>query len=121
MMKCNVGVGRTGAGAGAVIFLIFALIVLVIVRSIWFAKADGHYEKVISAYIAETEDYEDEDKDELRKRLLEGRMSIKIFRWDKKSFVKDKQLYDEMIKAYKEQQLKKEAEVSGFVEDLVNL
>ncbi len=28
---------RTGAGAGAVILLIFALIVLVIVRSIWFA------------------------------------------------------------------------------------
>ena len=112
---------RKGAGAGAVIFLIFALIVLVIVRSIWFAKADGHYDKVISAYIAETEDYEDKDKDELKKRLLEGGIFIKIFRWDKKSFVKDKQLYDEMIKASEEQQRKKEAEVGGLVEDLINL
>jgi len=112
---------RTGSGAGAAIFLIFALIVLAIVRSLWFAKADGHYDKVISAYIAETEDYEDEDKDELRRRLLEDGMFIKIFRWDKKSFVKDEQLYDEMIKASNEQQRKKEAEVGGFVEDLINL
>jgi len=105
-----------GAGAGIVILLIFALIVLVIVRSLWFATAERHYGNVISAYIAETEEYEQGDKGELRKRLLEGSIFIKIFRWDKKSFVKDKQLYDEMIKAYNEQRRKKEAEVTGFVD-----
>jgi len=110
-----------GVGAATVILLIFALIVLVVVRSLWFATAERHYGNVISAYIAETEDYEDEDKSELRNRLLEGSIFIKIFRWDKKSFVKDKQLYDEMIKAYNEQQRKKEAEVTGFADDLVNL
>jgi len=112
---------RTGVGAATVILLIFALIVLAVVRSLWFATAERHYGNVISAYIAETEEYEQGDKGELRKRVLEGGIFIKIFRWDKKSFVKDKQLYNEMIKAYNEQQRKKEAEVAGFAEDLVNL
>jgi hypothetical protein len=114
-------VWRKGVGAGVVIFVIFVLIGLVVVRSLWFGTADRHYDNVISAYIAETEDYEDEDKGELRKRLLEGGIFIKIFRWDKKSFVKDTELYNEMLKAYDEQQGKKKGEVSELVEDLINL
>jgi len=112
---------RNGAGAGIVIFVIFALIGLVVVRSLWFGTAERHYDNVISAYIAETEEYEDEDKSELRKRLLEGGIFIKIFRWDKKSFVKDTELYSEMLKAYDEQQRNKKGAISELAEDLINL
>ena len=121
MKRKTIDIYRKGAGAGIAIFVIFALIVLVIVRSLWFGTAERHYDSVISAYIAETEDYGDEDKSELKKRLLEGGIFIKIFRWDKKSFVKDKQLYGDMLKAYHEQQRKREEKVSELTEDLINL
>jgi len=112
---------RKGVGAGMVIFVIFVLVGLVIVRSLWLGTAERHYGNVISAYIAETEDYEDEDESELRKRLLEGGIFIKIFRWDKKSFVKDTELYSEMLKAYDEQQRNKKGAISELAEDLINL
>lgn len=112
---------RKGVGAGMVIFVIFVLVGLVIVRSLWLGTAERHYGNVISAYIAETEDYEDEDESELRKRLLEGGIFIKIFRWDKKSFVKDTELYNEMLKAYDEQQRNKKGAISELAEDLINL
>ena len=112
---------RKGVGAGMVIFVIFVLVGLVIVRSLWLGTAERHYGDVISAYIAETEDYEDEDESELRKRLLEGGIFIKIFRWDKKSFVKDTELYNEMLKAYDEQQRNKKGAISELAEDLINL
>ena len=114
-------VWRRGAGAGVAILIIFALILLVIIRSIWFAKADAHYDNVISAYISRTEDYEDGDEDGLRKQLLEDGIFVKMFRWDKKSFVKDKQLYDEMLKAYKRQQREKEKGTGSVIQDLINL
>jgi len=101
--------------------IIIALIVLTIVRACWFVTANDHYDKMISAYVSQMKDYKTEDQDKLKKRLLEDGIFIKIHRWDKESFVKDKQLYNEMIKKYNERQREKEEAASGFIDDMINL
>lgn len=108
--------------AGAILLIIVALIVLSIVRSIWVDAANDYYDKLISAYIEETAYYYEGDLDKLKKKLLEDDIFIKIHRWDRESFVKDKQLYNEMIRKQAEQQKKKEEEeVSDAAETLINL
>jgi len=104
-----------------VVLIIIGLIILAIVRSGWLAAANRHYDKMISAYISQMEDYEAQDRDKLKKRLLEDGIFIKMNKWGRESFVKDKQLYNEMIKKYNEQQREKEEAQGGLAEDLINL
>jgi len=108
-------------GAAIVLLIILALIVLSIVRYFWVDAANGHYDTLVSAYIGEIKDYEDEDKDRLRKQLLEGGIFIKMHRWDRESFVKNKELYNEMIKAYEIQQRKREERQGGLIDAVINL
>ncbi len=107
--------------AGAILLIIVALIALAIVRSIWVDAANNYYDKLISAYIEETAYYYEGDRDKLKKRLLEDDIFIKIHKWDRESFVKDKQLYNDMIRTQAEQQKRKEEKASGDVETLINL
>jgi len=108
-------------GAGVVLLIIFALIVLSIVRYFWVDAANEHYDNLVSAYIGEMKDYEAEDKDRLKKQLLEGGIFIKMHRWDRESFVKNKELYNEMIKAYEIQQRKREERQGGLIDAVINL
>jgi hypothetical protein len=107
--------------AGVVLLIIFALIVLSIARYFWVEVANEHYDTLISAYIREMKDYEAEDQGKLRKQLLEDGIFIKMHRWDKESFVKDRELYNEMIKAYEIQQRKREEREGGLIDDVINL
>lgn len=103
------------------LLIIVALIVLLIVRFFWVDAANDYYDKLISAYIEETGDYDAGSRGELKKRLLEDGIFIKMHKWDRESFVRDKQLYNEMIKKYAEQQREKETSETGIVETLINL
>ena len=106
---------------GIILLIIVGLIVLSIVRYFWMGSANDYYDTLIRAYIEEKEDYEAEDQDELRKQLLEGGIFIKMHRWDKESFVKDKELHKEMIKAYKEQVRRREESGGSLIYDIINL
>lgn len=104
-----------------VLLIIFVLIVLSIVRYFWADSANDYYDTLILAYIQETEDYEAEDQDTLKKQLLEDGIFIKMHRWDKQSFVKDKELHNKMLRAYAEQVRKREEASGGVIDALINL
>ncbi len=108
-------------GAGVVLLIILALIVLSIVRYFWVDSANDHYDTLISAYIGEVKDYEAEDQSRLRKRLLEGSIFIKMHRWDRESFVKDRELYNEMVRAYDRERRRREEREGGLIDALINL
>lgn len=108
-------------GAGVVLLIILALIVLSIVRYFWVDVANDHYDTLISAYIREVKDYEAEDQGRLKKQLLEDSIFIKMHRWGRESFVKDKKLYNEMVKAYERQQRRREEREGGLIDSVINL
>jgi len=108
-------------GAGVVLLIILALIVLSIVRYFWVDAANDHYDTLISAYIREMKDYEAEDQSRLKKQLLEGGIFIKMHRWDRESFIKDRELYNEIVKAYDRQEARREEREGGLIDALINL
>lgn len=107
--------------AGMVLLIIVALIILSIVRYFWVDSAKEHYDTLIRAYIHENPDRRAEDADSLRRQLLEDGMFIKMHRWDRESFVKDKRLYQEMVRAYEELLRKQEEAAGGVIDSLINL
>jgi len=108
------------AAGGIVVLIIVGLVVLTIVRVIWLNAANNYYNTMISVYISQTEDYEDDDQDELKKKLLEDGIFIKMHKWDKEAFIKDKEFYKEIIRTYERWQRNK-GEESSVIEDLINL
>jgi hypothetical protein len=106
---------------GIVLLMIVALIVLSIVRSFWLDSTNDYYDTLVRAYIWHNPDYEAMDHAKLKGQLLEDGIFIKMHRWDKMSFVKDKELYDEMVKAYTEQVRKRDEESGGVIDALINL
>ena len=112
---------RSGTVAGGiVVLLIVVLVVLAIVRIFWLTAANDYYDTLTSVYISQSEDYEDDDQDKLKKKLLEDGIFIKMYKWGKEDFIKDKELYEEMIKAYEKWQRNK-GEEGSVMEDLINL
>ncbi len=83
--------------------------------------ANEHYDTLISAYIEETKDYEAEDQSGLKKQLLEGGIFIKMHRWDRESFVKDKELYNEMVRAYDRRERRREEREGSLIDAVINL
>lgn len=108
-------------GGAIVLLLIIGLIVLAIVRYFWVDTANDYYDKLISAYIEETQEYDIGDREQLKKRLLEDGIYMKMHRWSRESFVKDKQLYNEMIGKYNELQRKREEAQTSTIETVINL
>ncbi|MHC4460610.1 MAG: hypothetical protein ACYS6W_06285 [Planctomycetota bacterium] len=113
---------NSGTVGGAIVLLIIVvLIVLSIVRYFWVDVANEYYDTLISAYIKEKEDYEAEDQSRLKKQLLEKGMFIKMHRWDRESFVKDRELYNEIVKAYNRQEARREEREGGLIDAVINL
>ena len=113
---------NTGTVAVTVaLLIIIALVVLSIARHFWADSANEHFDKLISVYITEKEDLNEDDRDRLRTQLLEDGLFIKMHRWNKESFIKDRQLYDEMIIARDQRQMKKEETEGSLVETMINL
>jgi len=112
---------KSGTAAGGIVVLIVVgLVVLTIVRAVWLNVANNYYDTLISVYISQTKGYEADDQDKLKKELLEDDIFIKMHKWNKEDFIKDKEFYQEMIKTYEQWQRDKEEEGS-VMEDLINL
>ncbi len=105
---------------GIVVLIVVGLVVLTIVRALWLNAANDYYDTLTAVYISQTKDYETEDQDKLKEQLLEDGIFIKMHKWDKEDFIKDKEFYQEMIKTYDRWQRNKERRGS-VMEDLINL
>ncbi len=103
------------------LLIIVALVVLSIARHFWADSANEHFDKLISVYIMEKEDLNQDDHDRLRTQLLEDGIFIKMNRWNKESFVKDRQLYNEMIIIRDQRQMRKEEAEGSLIETMINL
>ena len=103
------------------LLIIIALVVLSIARHFWADSANEHFDKLISVYIMEKEDLNENDYDRLKTQLLEDGIFIKMNRWNKESFVKDRQLYNEMIITRDQRQMRKEEAEGSVIETMINL
>jgi hypothetical protein len=113
---------NSGTVAVAVaLLIIIALVVLSIARHFWADSANEHFDKLISVYIMEKEDFNQDDRDRLKAQLLEDGLFIKMRRWNKESFIKDRQLYDDMIITRDRRQMRKEEAEGSVIETMINL
>lgn len=103
------------------LLIIISLVVLSIARHFWADSANEHFDKLISVYIMEKEDLNEDDRDKLKAQLLEDDIFIKMNRWNKESFIKDQQLYNEMIITRDQRQMRKEEAETSVVETMINL
>ena len=118
----RVKLNNSGTAAVALILLvIIAAVILSIVRYFWADSTNEYFDGLISVYIMEKEDLNEDDHDRLRKQLLEDGLFIKMQRWNKESFVKDRELYNEMIIVRDRRQMKKEETESTVIETMINL
>jgi hypothetical protein len=108
-------------GGTVVVLLILGLIVLCVVRYFWVDGVQSDYNALIRVYIQETPSLEASDAERLKEQLLEPSLFIKVHRWDKKSFIKDKELYDKMVRAYKERQRRIQDAADSTIDALINL
>ncbi len=103
------------------LLIIIALGILSIARHFWADSANEHFDKLISVYIMEKEDLNQDDRDRLKAQLLEDGLFIKMNRWNKESFIKDRKLYDEMIITRDQRQMRKEDAEESVIETMINL
>lgn len=103
------------------LLLIVVVIILSIVRHFWVDSTNEYFNELISVYIMENEDLNETDRDRLRSQLLEDGLFIKMHRWNKESFIKDQQLYDEMIITRDKRQMRLEDKEGSVVETIINL
>ena len=115
---------HNNSGTAAVtvsLLLIIAVIILSIVRYFWVDSTNKYFNGLISVYIIEKKDLNEDDRDRLRAQLLENGLFIKMNRWNRESFVKDKQLYEEMVITRDQRQMRKEEKDGSVMEDIINL
>jgi len=103
------------------LLIIITLVILSIVRHFWTDSANEHFDELITVYIMEKEDLNEDDRDRLKTQLLEDGLFIKMRRWNKESFIKDRQLYDEMIITRDQRQMRKEEAEGSLIETMINL
>ena len=103
------------------LLIIITVVILSIVRHFWADSANEHFDKLISVYIMEKEDLNQDDRDRLKAQLLEDGLFFKMNRWNKESFIKDRKLYDEMIITRDQRQMRKEDAEESVIETMINL
>jgi hypothetical protein len=117
-------VKRNNSGTVAVtvvLLLIVMVIILSIARHFWVDSTNEYFNKLISVYIMENEDLNETDRDRLRSQLLEDGLFIKMNRWNKESFIKDKQLYDKMIITRDKRQMRLEEQKGSVADTIINM
>ncbi|MCK4294223.1 MAG: hypothetical protein KAY65_13575 [Planctomycetes bacterium] len=113
---------NTGTVLVAVILLfVVAAVISSIARYFWLDSANKHFDRLISAYIAEKQDLTADDHNELKARLLEDSIFIKMHRWQKDTFIEDKKLFKEMIITRDQAQMRREKENTSTMEIMINL
>ena len=103
------------------LLIIIALVALSIARHFWAGSANEHFDKLISVYIMEKDDLNQDDQDRLKAQLLEDGMFFKMHKWNKESFIKDRQLYDDMIITRDRRQMRKDEAEGSVIETMINL
>ena len=103
------------------LLIIIAIVVLSIARHFWADSTNKHFDGLISVYIAENEDISENDREKLRAQLLEDDLFIKMHRWDKGSFIRDRELYNEMIIVRDRRQMREDEAKSTVIETMINL
>ncbi len=106
---------------GIVLLLVVAAIILGIASHFWCDSANRHFDGLIAIYIEEKPDYGPQDHDNLRQKLLETGIFIKIHRWSRDSFIKDPALYRDMIAARDRRQMRKEEADGSVIDAVINL
>jgi hypothetical protein len=104
-----------------ILLAVIAAVILSVVRYFWVDSANKYFDGLISVYIVENKDLNENDHDRLRKQLLEDGLFIKMNRWNKESFIKDRKLYDEMIVTRDRRQMRKEESEGSITETIINM
>ena len=104
-----------------VILIIIAGVTLSVVRYFWLDSANDHFDSFLAAYIAENPDLTLDDLAALKTRLIEGSIFIKLHRWNRDSFIKNRNLYKEMKVTIDQAQMKRDREKKSTMEIMINL
>mgnify|MGYP001041451961 CR=1 FL=1 len=104
-----------------ILLVIIGVVILSVVRHFWVGSVNEHFDGLISVYILEKEKLNEDDHERLRKQLLEDGIFMKMHRWNRASFIKDRQLYDEMIITLEKRQMRIEEQNESVVETMINL
>ena len=116
--KCR----NSGTAAVAVVLLIIVVVVVLsVVRHFWAGSANEHFDNLISVYIAEKEDLTPDDRDRLKDQLLESGLFIKMYKWNRDAFIKDRTLYNDMIITRDKQQMRKDEQRGSVIDTVINL
>jgi hypothetical protein len=104
-----------------ILLTVIAVVILSVARYFWVDSANKYFDGLISVYIMENKDLNENDRNRLRKQLLEDGLFIKMNRWNKESFIKDRKLYDEMIVTRDRRQMRKEENERSVTETIINM
>ena len=113
---------NSGTVAVAVVLLIIVVVVVLsIARHFWADSANEHFDTLISVYITEKEDLTPDDRDRLKAQLLESGLFIKMYRWNRDSFIRDRTLYNDMIITRDKREMRKDEERGSVIDSVINL
>jgi hypothetical protein len=104
-----------------ILLTVIAVVILSVARYFWVDSANKYFDGLISVYIMENKNLSENDRDRLKKQLLEDGLFIKMNRWNKESFIKDRKLYDEMIVTRDRRQMRKEESEGSITETIINM
>jgi hypothetical protein len=111
-----------GTVAVAIVLLIIVVLgALSIARHFWISSTNDYFDKLISIYIMEKEEFNPDDRDKLMSQLLEDDLFIKMHRWNRDSFIKDRKLYKDMIITRDKREMRIRDQQGSVVETLINL
>ena len=113
---------NSGTVAVAVVLLIIVVIVVLsVVRHFWADSANEYFETLISVYITEKEDLTPDDRDRLKAQLLENGLFVKMYKWNRDGFIKDRTLYNDMIITRDKRQMRKDEERGSVIDAVIKL
>jgi len=101
--------------------LVIALVILGVARHFWVKAASKHFNDLIAVYISEKDEYTPENQQALYDKLLESGLFTKVNRWDRVSFIKDQDLYHDMIATRDQKQRKQEKGEHSVIDTVINL
>jgi hypothetical protein len=104
-----------------VTLFVIALVILAIARNFWVSAANKHFNGLIVVYINEKDEYTLQNQQELYDKLLEAGLFIKVNRWNRDSFIKDQDLYHDIIVTRDQKQRREEKGEHSVVDSIINL
>jgi hypothetical protein len=111
-----------GTVAVAIVLLIIVVLgALSITRHFWVSSSNDYFNKLISIYITEKDEFNPDDAEKLRAQLLESGLFIKMYKWNRESFIKDRKLYKDMIITRDNRQMRIKEQQGSVVDTLINM